>query len=425
MRSPANAIARRAPFYYGWIVTAVVGLAIFPTVAYRPAIIGLLYPQMQDSFGWSRSSLGGAVLLGSALVIVAAPLAGKLADRYGAWLVLNVATVVMGICLIGLGTISQLWVFYLLFGIGYAAFAGVNRVGITSAMAQWFVRRRGTAMGFVTLMLGLGFVVIPILAERVLDASDWRAAWYALGFLTLVVALPAGVLLYRNRPADVSQAPDGAAPDDTAAALGRTAAADEVQWTAGQAVRTRTLWMLVASIALVEMSRNGVGIHMIAHMTEQGMSPAFAAISFSIAGVTMVPMSIGLGLFVDKAGARVAYGLAALSVLAMGVLVIFAGSNIMAVPIGITMGMGSGGVDMVMRVIFANYFGRASAGTVMGIVTPFIVVSLGLGALISGVLYDIQGSYVAVFWAWIAVTALAIVILVLVPNPRGRAGAAS
>ena len=85
------------------------------------------------------------------------------------------------------------------------------------------------------------------------------------------------------------------------------------------------------------------------------------------------------------------------------------------------MGIGSGGVDMIMRIIFANYFGRASAGTVMGIVTPFIVVSLGLGALISGVMYDIQGSYVPVFWSWIAVTALAIVILLLVPAPRARA----
>jgi sugar phosphate permease len=428
MRFLTDALARRAPFYYGWVVTAVVGLAIFPTVAYRPAIIGLLYPSMQETFGWSRSSLGGAVFLGSALVIVAAPLAGRLADRYGAWLVLNAATVLMGLCLIGLGAVSKLWMFYLLFGVGYATFAGVNRVAITSAMAQWFVRRRGTAMGFVTLMLGLGFIVIPLLAERVLDGSGWSAAWYVLGFLMLAVALPGGVLLYRNRPADVGQAPDGRTPSDTVAVAvadqGAATAASEVQWTAREAARTRTLWMLVASISLLEMSRNGIGIHMIAHMTEQGMSPTFAAASFSIAGVTMVPMSVSLGLFVDAVGARAAYGVAALSVLIMGVLVIFTSSNAMAIPIGITMGIGAGGVDMIMRIIFANYFGRASAGTVMGIVTPFIVVSLGLGALISGVMYDIQGSYVPVFWSWIAVEALAIVILLFVPPPRARASTA-
>ena len=419
-----QAIARRAPFYYGWIVTAVVGLAIFPTIAFRPPIIGLLYPPMQEAFGWSRSSLGGAVLLGSVFVIVAAPLAGRLADRYGAWIVLNAATLFMGLCLIGLGMVSKLWAFYLLFGIGYAMLAGVNRVGITSAMAQWFVRRRGRAMGFVTVMLALGFVTIPVLAERVLDGPGWRTAWYVLGVLMLVVALPAGVLLYRNRPEDVGQAVDGDAVGGVAAGSGRAAAASEVQWTAGEAARTRTLWMLVASLALVEMARNGVGIHMIAHMTEQGMSPAFAAITFSIAGVTMVPVSIGLGLLVDAVGARAAYGVAALSVLARGVLVIFADSDFMAVPVGIALGIGSGGVDMIMRVIFANYFGRASAGTVMGIVTPIIVVSVGLGALISGVMYDIQSSYVTVFWAWNAVTALAIVMLLFVPTPRIRGVAA-
>lgn len=418
MQSASHTVARRVPFFYGWVVTAVVGLAIFPTVAYRPAIIGLLYPPMQETFGWSRSSLGGAVLLGSALVVVAAPLAGRAVDRFGAWLVLNAATLVMGLCLIGLGIVSSLWGFYLLFGVGYATFAGVNRVGITAAMAQWFVRRRGTAMGFVTLMLGLGFVVIPVLAERVLDGPGWRAAWFAVGILTLVVALPGGLFLFRNRPADLGQVPDGGSVEDSAPDGRRTSSATEVQWSASQAVKTRTLWVLVAAIALVEMSRNGVGIHMIAHMTEQGMSPAFAAMSFSIAGITMVPMSIGLGVIVDAAGARTAYGLASLSVLTMGVLVIVADTNLMAVPIGITMGIGSGGVDMVMRVIFANYFGRASAGTVMGIVTPFIVLSLGLGALISGVMYDIQGSYTVVFWSWISVTALGIVLLLFVPAPR-------
>ena len=176
--------------------------------------------------------------------------------------------------------------------------------------------------------------------------------------------------------------------------------------------------MLVASVSLVEMSRNGVGIHMIAHMTEQGMSPAFAAITFSIAGVTMVPMSIVLGMVVDKFGARFAYGIAASSVLVMGILVIITDSNIIAVPIGITMGIGSGGVDMIMRVIFANYFGRSSSGAVMGIVTPFIVISLGVGALISGIFYDIQGSYYIIFWSWISVTALAIAILVIIPSPN-------
>lgn len=412
----SHALARRAPFFYGWVVTAVLGLAIFPTVAYRPAIIGLLYPPMQDALDWSRTSLGGAVLLGSLLVIVAAPLAGRIADRYGAWLVLNGATVLMGLCLIGLGAISQLWLFYLLFGAGYAAFAGVNRVGITSALAHWFVRKRGTAMGFVTLMLGLGFIVIPILAERVLDGSGWRASWYVLGFLTLAVALPGGVVLLRNRPASVGQQPDGAAvqPDAT----GASTPSGELQWTAAQAIRTPTLWMLVASISLVEMSRNGIGIHMIAHMTEQGMSPAYAAIAFSIAGATMIPMSVTLGMVVDRFGARFAYGIAAVSVLVMGILVILADSNFMAIPIGITMGIGAGGVDMIMRVIFANYFGRESAGSVMGIVTPFIVLSLGLGALISGIMYDVQGNYVLIFWSWIAVSVVAISILALVPRPR-------
>ena len=425
MALAARSIASRLPFYYGWVITAVVGLAIFPTVAYRPAVIGLLYPFMQEDLGWSRTSLGGAVFLGSGLVVLVAPLAGRLTDRYGAWLTLNAATVFMGVCLVGLGTVNSPWLYYLLFGVGYAMFAGTSRVAISAGMAQWFVQRRGTAMGFVTLMLGLGFIIIPVLAERVLDGFGWRTAWYVLGIMTLAVALPGGVLLYRNRPADVGQLADGESDSPATVESARVTAATEVQWTARQAIRTRTLWMLVAGIGLVEMSRNGIGIHMIAHMVEQGVTPAFAAIAFSIAGVTMVPMSVVLGVLIDRFGARSMYVAAALSVLAMGVLVIFARSNWIAVPIGVTMGIGSGGVDMIMRVIFANYFGRSSAGSVMGFVTPFIVLSLGVGALISGIMYDLQGSYFPVFWAWTVVIGFAIALLFFVPVPALRTHAAA
>ncbi|MCH2668539.1 MAG: MFS transporter, partial [Gammaproteobacteria bacterium] len=190
MKSLSNALAQRLPFYYGWVVTVTVGLAIIPTVAFRPGIIGLLYPPMQDHFGWSRSSLGIAVFIGSGLVVIAAPVAGRLVDRYGAWLVLNIGTVLMGVCLIGLGTVSDLWAFYVLFGIGYASFAGINRVSITSAMAHWFLERRGRAMGIVALMLGLGFVIVPPVTERVLSSSGWQASWHTVGILTLLLALP-------------------------------------------------------------------------------------------------------------------------------------------------------------------------------------------------------------------------------------------
>ena len=417
MKSLSNALAQRLPFYYGWVVTVTVGLAIIPTVAFRPGIIGLLYPPMQDHFGWSRSSLGVAVFIGSGLVVIAAPVAGRLVDRYGAWLVLNIGTVLMGVCLIGLGTVSDLWAFYVLFGIGYASFAGINRVSITSAMAHWFLERRGRAMGIVALMLGLGFVIVPPVTERVLSSSGWQASWYTVGLITLLLALPSGILLFRNSPDSLGQSIDGKNVQQSISCSLNQPKDSEIQWTFSEAIRTKTLWMLVASVSLVEMSRNGVGIHMIAHMTERGMSPAFAAIAFSIAGITMIPMSIILGIVVDKFGARFAYGIASSSVLIMGVLVIVADSNMIAIPIGITMGIGSGGVDMVMRVIFANYFGRASSGAVIGMVTPFIVISLGVGALISGIFYDLQGDYYLVFWGWISITALAIAILTIIPSP--------
>ena len=71
-------------------------------------------------------------------------------------------------------------------------------MSITSAMAHWFLERRGRAMGIVALMLGLGFVIVPPVTERALSSSGWQASWYTVGLITLLLALPSGILLFRN-----------------------------------------------------------------------------------------------------------------------------------------------------------------------------------------------------------------------------------
>lgn len=428
--SLARPLARRVRFYYGWVVVMVAGLISFAGVAESPAIIGIFFKEMSAEFDWSRTLVSGAVLAGTGLAAVAAPIAGPLVDRYGPRIVLAAAALGMSVCLIALGSTTSAAMFYVLMALGFAFNATNGRVGVNAVVAQWFVRRRGRAAAMVNVMLGLGFVVLPIVGAYVLERWGWRAGWRVLGVATLVLAVPPGLLLLLRHPSDVGQRVDGDRADTSASgqapSRGRTATA-EVQWTAREAARTPTFWMLTAALVAQGVATAGQTIHVIPHLLDRGFDPTTAALIFSVAGLTMVPSSLFWGWLLDRLPVRHVFVLVGALVVCYTVLVVNAHSAWTVMPMGIAMGLGFGGFGMVQRVIYANYFGRRSAGAVLGLVTPFVVVAQGLGTLAAGVIYDVTTSYTGAFALFILMVVMSMALILAVPAPRKReavAGAA-
>ncbi|MBM3939685.1 MAG: MFS transporter [SAR202 cluster bacterium] len=427
MLSLARPAARRLPFYYGWVIATVTGLISFAGVAESPVMVGIFFTPMANEFGWTRTELSAAVLFGTFMVIPAAPLAGRLIDRYGARPVLSIGGTLVAFCLALVGSVNSLPAFYALAGFAFAVNAGIARVSINAVIAQWFVRKRGRAMGIVNLLLGLGFVAMPAVGALVLDQAGWRMGWRALGIATFVMAVPAAVLFLRRAPGDVGQAIDGerdGAPPPRARPGERTAAT-EVQWTAREAVRTRTFWVLVMGLCTIALGNLGLAVHLVPLLTDRGVGATVAALTFSVAGVTMIPSSPIWGWLLDRYQARLVLVGAASVVLLFTVLAMFAYSAWMVIPLGIAMGIGYGGFGMVQRTIYASYFGRASAGTILGIAVPFQAVAQGSGTVLAGFFFDFFGSYRNVFLLFIALTALSMAMVYLVPTPVKRRPAAA
>ena len=81
-------------------------------------------------------------------------------------------------------------------------------------VAKWFEARRGRAMGYVYLGLGLGGVASPMLSNYLIRDFGWRHALEAIGLLIMVVLIPVGLLVTRSAPADLGLLPDGAGSTD-------------------------------------------------------------------------------------------------------------------------------------------------------------------------------------------------------------------
>ena len=333
--------------------------------------------------------------------------------------------VLMAACLVGLAMVNSLFAFYVFFGIGWSLFAGMGRVASSAAVAQWFVAKRGSATAVVNVLVGLGFATMPLLATAVMVRSDWRSGWIAMAIAVFVVGVPVSLLLVRRLPSDVGQAVDGRGQEaETGAANLARSAQTEVQWTTREALHTATFWMLLVALTIMSVANIGVSFHLVKHLLAQGLSPSIAVLGFTIGGATQIPASFFWGYLLDRHNAKVVY-VASGAVVALYIAVVSLATSVwMVVLVGITMGIGFGGFGLVVRVMFAEYFVRRSAGSVFGVVVPFTALSQGVGAMIGAVIFEATGSFVTAFMFFLGLTLLAMALVAVTPMPKKSHAAA-
>ena len=122
-----------------------------------------------------------------------------------------------------MGRISKLWQYYALCISEVVGYTLAGPIPNQVLIANWFRARRGRAMGYAYLGLGLGGAVSPVLVNHLIGRYGWRHAFEAIGILILVILLPVAQWVTRSAPRDIGLRPDGA-PDFVAEVAGRRAA---------------------------------------------------------------------------------------------------------------------------------------------------------------------------------------------------------
>ncbi len=81
-------------------------------------------------------------------------------------------------------------------------------------------------------------------------------------------------------------------------------------------------------------------------------------------------------------------------------------------------GIGMGGQIPIQEVVWANYFGRLTLGTIRSIGMPFMIISSAGGPFMAGFTYDVTGSYQGAFLAFIGTYAFAILLMLVIRPPK-------
>ena len=412
--------ARRLPFYYGWIVVAVVFVSMALGVNARTAF-SLLFPPILDEFGWQRGVTAGAYSFGFLVAAALTPLLGRLMDARGPRVVMELGVAAMAAGLLLAPLPRAPWHLYVTLGVlvGGGSVA-LGYTGQAQFLPSWFVRRRGLAMSIAFSGVGVGSIIVLPLLQSIIARAGWRAACIALGLAVLIVAAPLNLLL-RRRPEDLGLAPDGDAAVATPGAPTRQANVVDpawvaIDWTLARALRTARFWLIALAYFGALFAWYAVQVHQTKYLLEIGYSATDAAWALAAVSLVAIPGQIALGHLSDRAGREIvwAIGCAGFALCYVALIGLAAGPNPLLLGIMVAaQGMLGYGLTSVLGAIPVEIFEGKHFGVIFGSV---MLAALGGGAAgpwLTGVLHDWTGSYQGGFViaiAWCVVSALAIFV---------------
>jgi MFS family permease len=171
----------RLPLFYGWIIVAVVFVTMGVGVNARTAF-SLLFPPILDEFGWERGVTAGAFSFGFLVSAALSPSLGRLMDRRGPRVVIEMGVLLIGAGLLLATLVTRPWHLYATLGVmvgGGSVCLGYT--GQSLFLPNWFVRRRGLAMSLAFSGVGVGSVILLPWVQALIGRSGWRSACWAMG----------------------------------------------------------------------------------------------------------------------------------------------------------------------------------------------------------------------------------------------------
>ena len=395
-------LAHGLPFYYGWVIVGNgVAVSLSTRTVMAVATLSVFVVPMTQSLGWSVGMFSGAVSLGGLVAVFISPIVGRWLDKYGAGVILGAGSLATGALAIGLAFVAHPLAFYCLYVPGRMIFSGPMEIGLPTAVSNWFIRRRPLGLAVDAVGKGAGLAIVPWAMQLIITGFDWRTAWVTLGILTLALGIVPSLLLVARRPEDMGLEPDPAparedtANRDTGSAkdTGGSGSFAETNFTVRQALRTRAFWILAIFSGAGMMVQAGVSLHQVSHYISQGVDPRFAAMSASTFALAQMPASLFWAALARRTPIRL------LMMFAAFVVAVATGGTVMSdrvLPEIISaagVGFGVGGLHLLIRLVWADYYGRQNLGTIRGLTMSVQVGGQALGPVIAGFMFDYFDSY--------------------------------
>lgn len=405
----ASRLRYKFPFYYGWIVVAASSTVVFARMAPNITTLSVLIFPMSEEFGWSRTLISGSVSSGAIASLIFSPVVGWAIDRVGARLVMVISVLCLGLAMISLAWATLPITFYIAYSVGRVVFHTSAPIGSSTVASRWFIKKRGRAIGVIFLVGAIGGIVFTMLASLIVENYGLKATWIIIGLLVLTVSVAPPLLFVAERPEDIDLLPDGEilSSDDSeeiselvdSATL--TRGSDDESWELGEAVHTRTFWIMVIMGFTMYFVHTSIGVHMGVYFRDVGLGPTSTALAISLSWIVSAIGSVGWGVVTDRVPIRYAYSLMFLIQAVSTLYLMLVGGTLGIFLAAALFGVVSSASNVIPSVMYANYFGRSSLGRIRGVGEVGVLLGQATGPITAGILFGLQGNYDAIFTVFV------------------------
>ena len=305
-------------------------------------------------------------------------------------------------------------------------FSGPMEIGLPTAVSNWFIRRRPLGLAVDAVGKGAGLAIVPWAMQLIITGFDWRTAWVTLGILTFALGVVPSLLLVARRPEDMGLEPDPAparevsanSDSEVAKGSGDSGGFAETNFTVGQALRTRAFWILAIFSGAGMMVQAGVSLHQVSHYINLGIDPRFAAMSASTFALAQMPASVFWAALARRMPIRFLMMAAAFVVALAAAGTVESDRVLPEIVSAAGVGFGVGGLHLLIRLVWADYYGRQNLGTIRGLTMSVQVGGQALGPVIAGFMFDYFNSYRVPFTFFAVAVFLAGIMALAAKPPR-------
>ncbi|MCA1590509.1 MAG: MFS transporter [Acidobacteria bacterium] len=239
---------KRRPLFYGWVIVAISTLALLVSNGLSIGGIPVFYKPIQEDFlslgtvttQTADRVTGDAASLTFLLAGIFSLVVGSLIQRFSLKSLMVAGCFFLGGGLIFYSRATMPWQVYVSHSLLGLSLGLVGVMIQTVLIANWFLRRRGTAMGILLTGTSFGGVLIPLIARPLIASYGWRPAIFILSLAVWLILLPAIIFFVKDRASDIGENFDGVREKIETANENISGGG----LTLGEAMRTANFWIL-------------------------------------------------------------------------------------------------------------------------------------------------------------------------------------
>ena len=417
---------QKTKIFYGWWIVAACFVLCFLFAGAGFYSFSIFIKPIENEFGWDRAAISLTMSIHFIIGGLVGPLIGKLTQVYGPKKVMTLAAIGSGVCFLLVSLTRSLWYYYIVYAFLALMLGGIGIVPVSSLLANWFTKRRGTATGAALVGISAGGLLLAPLLGAITTNFGWKMSYIFLGLLVWSIALPVISLLVKASPSEIGVAPDG---DNQSISLNMaTESTNDINgWPSNAALRSRSFWCMAVSFFLAPLAQLGVLQHQVPLIMDAGVSQATAATALGLTAGIGGLGKLCFGRISETMPFRYVVTLCfGLQALAVWVLVNLNSIAMLWLYVSL-FGFAMGGVVVLLPLAVGYFFGLTSFGVLVGILWMINALGGAFGTYASGLIYDYTGTYQNALYLFIAayLGAVAGIFLAGKPKPYDRKSHAS